>query len=56
MGYKCEKEKEFFHFFLAARGDVDSDGMALVDNELWRFSKSLGSLPCSTADIKRRIM
>jgi len=51
-----ESKTEFVHFFLAARGDVDSDGMTLVDNEPWRFSKSLGSLLCSTADIKHRII
>ena len=51
-----EGKTEFVHFYLAARGDVDSDGKALVDNEPWRFSKSLGSLLCSSADIKHRIV
>ena len=51
-----ESKTEFVHFYLAIRGDVDSDGVPLVDNEPWRTSKSLGSLLCSTADIKHRII
>ena len=51
-----ESKTEFVHFYLASRGDVDTDGNALVDNEAWRVSKSLGSLLCSTRDIKHRIV
>ena len=51
-----ESKTEFVHFYLASRGDVDSDGNSLVDNEAWRASKSLGSLLCSTRDIKHRIV
>ena len=51
-----ESKTEFVHFYLACRGDVDDDGLPLVDNEPWRTSKSLGSLLCSTRDIKHRII
>ena len=51
-----ESKTEFVHFYLARRGDVDSDGNSLVDNEAWRVSKSLGSLLCSTRDIMHRIV
>ena len=50
-----EGKTEFVHFHLAGRGELDSDGVALSDNEHWRVCKSLGSLLCSTADIGRRI-
>ena len=50
-----ESKTEFVHFYLAGRGDLDDDGSPLIDNEAWRMCKSLGSLLCSTADIKRRI-
>ena len=51
-----EPKTEFVHFYLACRGDEDSDGNSLVDNEAWRASKSLGSLLCSTKDIMHRII
>ena len=51
-----EHKTEFVHFYLARKGDEDSDGNSLVDNEAWRASKSLGSLLCSTRDIKHRIV
>lgn len=51
-----ESKTEFVRFYLALRGDVDSDGLSLVDSEPWRTSKSLGSLLCSTSDIKHRII
>ena len=50
-----EEKTEFVHFYLAGRGELDDDGVALSDNESWRACKSLGSLLCSTADIRRRI-
>ena len=50
-----EEKTEFVHFYLAGRDELDSDGVALSDNEAWRACKSLGSLLCSTADIGRRI-
>ena len=50
-----ESKTEFVHFYLAGKNDLNSDGSPLVDNEAWRMCKSLGSLLCSTADIKRRI-
>ena len=50
-----ESKTEFVHFYLAGRGDLDDEGALLSDNEAWRMCKSLGSLLCSTADIKRRI-
>ena len=51
-----ESKTEFVHLFLASQGDVSSDGAPLVNNEPWRTSKSLGSLLCSLADIKHRII
>ena len=51
-----ESKTEFTHMFLANRGDVDSDGKPLVNNEAWRANKSLGSLLCSTRDIMHRIV
>ena len=50
-----ENKTEFVHLHLARPDDVDNDGNSLVDNEAWRASKSLGSLLCSTRDIKHRI-
>ena len=50
-----EGKTEFVHFYLAGKDELDSGGSPLVDNEAWRMCKSLGSLLCSTADIKRRI-
>ena len=50
-----ESKTEFVHFYLAGKTDFDTDGSPLIDNEAWRMCKSLGSLLCSTADIKRRI-
>ena len=51
-----ESKTEFVHLFLASQGDVDNDGAPLKDGKPWRPSKSLGSLLCSQADIKRRII
>ena len=51
-----ESKTEFVHFFLAGKDDLDEDGRSLVDGEAWRVSKSLGSLLCSTRDIKHRIV
>ena len=51
-----EAKTEFVHFYLAGRDDMDELGMPLTDNEAWRTCKSLGSLLCSTADIKHRII
>ena len=51
-----ESKTEFVHLFLASQGEVDSGGAPLKDNEPWRSSKSLGSLLCSQADIKHRII
>ena len=53
--YVNESKTEFVHFHLAGREDVSDDGSPLFGNEAWRMCKSLGSLLCSTADIKRRI-
>ena len=50
-----ESKTEFVHFYVAGRDELDSDGSPLVGAEAWRMCKSLGSLLCSTADIKRRI-
>ena len=50
-----ESKTEFVHFYLAGKDELDSDGSPLVDNEAWRMCKSLGSLLCSTTDIKHRI-
>ena len=51
-----EGKTEFVHFYVAGKAEVDTDGVPLLGNEPWRFSKSLGSLLCSTADIARRII
>ena len=51
-----ESKTEFVHLYLASRNDFDGDGNPLIDNEAWRASKSLGSLLCSTRDIKHRII
>ena len=50
-----EGKTEFVHFYLAGKDDLDTDGSPLIDNDAWRMCKSLSSLLCSTADIKRRI-
>ena len=51
-----EAKTEFVHFYLAGKGQLDSDGAVLSEHEAWRTSKSLGSLLCSTADIGHRII
>ncbi|KAL5272935.1 hypothetical protein ACHWQZ_G000942 [Mnemiopsis leidyi] len=51
-----ESKTEFVHLFLASKDEIDHDGKPLKDNEPWRSSKSLGSLLCSVADIKHRIV
>ena len=51
-----ESKTEFVHLFLASKDELDHDGKPLKDNEPWRSSKSLGSLLCSVADIKHRIV
>ena len=51
-----EEKTEFVHFYLADKGEFNSDGAPLCDNEAWRACKSLGSLLCSTADIEHRII
>ena len=51
-----ESKTEFVHFYLAGKDDVDEEGLPLTDNEAWRTCKSLGSLLCSSADIKLRII
>ena len=51
-----EGKTEFVHFYLASKDDIDEEGLPLTDNEAWRTCKSLGSLLCSSADIKHRII
>ena len=51
-----EDKTEFLHFSLANPDSVDSDGKLLCGYEPWRFNKSLGSLLCSTDDMKHRIV
>ena len=51
-----EGKTEFVHFHLADKDDKDELGMPMTDNEAWRTCKSLGSLLCSIADIKHRII
>ena len=50
-----EDKTEFVHFYVAGKDDVNTDGVPLLGNEPWRFSKSLGFILCSTVDISHRI-
>ena len=54
--YMNEDKTEHVHIYLAQRGDVDSNGKSVIDNEQWRSSKLLGSLLCSVKDIQHRII
>ena len=45
---------EYTQFYIAKKGELDVKGKPILGNEEWRLSKSLGSLLCSTADIKHR--
>ena len=40
---------------MASNTEVNSEGLLLKDQEPWRTSKLLGSLMCSTADIRHCI-
>jgi hypothetical protein len=49
-----ESKTEFVHIYLADQLDVDSEGKRCRGNEKWRKSKTLGSLLCTTEDIRAR--
>ena len=49
-----EDKTEYTQFYIAKKGELDGKGKPILGNEEWRVSKSLGSLLCSTADIKHR--
>ena len=51
-----DDKTEHVHVYLAQRGDVNSNGKSVIDNEQWRSSKLLGSLLCSVKDIEHRII
>ena len=49
-----EAKTEHTHVYLAEKSEIDDDDQPCRNNESWRKSKTLGSLLCSTADIKSR--
>ena len=53
--YVNESKTEFTAVYLARKDEYNADGKSLHKNEPWRDSVTLGSILCSTKDIKHRI-